>query len=126
MKVIEGSTSDIALGLIAIVEVPQLWSQWHPSVSTYRGGDWPDMEQSYRIASAISWGESMAFAGLVSWIIGQKWPLYGAIALCLVAQFFYGWFVHHPAPGNPRFDENATKKIVLPEMADLLAFIPSG
>jgi hypothetical protein len=96
----------VALGLVGMVEVPQLWSQWHPSVSTYRGGDWPDMETSYLYASLISWGESVAFGGLVSWIIGEWWPLIGVIVLCLIAQFFYGWFVHHPAPGNPRAAKN--------------------
>lgn len=123
---LKGTPAEIALGLVAIVEVPQLWSQWHPSVSTYRGGDWPDMENSYRIASAISWGESMAFAGLVAWIIEERWPIYGAIALCAVAQFFYGWFVHHPAPGNPRAAENAARHYVLPDVAELLAYIPAG
>lgn len=101
-----GQVSDqagkVALGLVAMVEVPQLWSQWHPSVSTYRGGDWPDMHTSYVYASVISWSESLMFGGLVSWIIGEWWPLAGVIALCLIAQFCYGYFESHPAEGNTR------------------------
>lgn len=97
----------IALGLFALVDIPQVWSQWHPSVSTYRGGDWPDMETSYRYASMIAWGESLALGGLISWIIGEWWPLLGTIILCLVAQVAYGYFVSHPAPGNPRAAEVA-------------------
>lgn len=99
---VSDDASKIALGLVGIIEVPQLWSQWHPSVSTYRGGDWPDMHSSYVYASWIAWSESLLFAGLVSWIIGEIWPLIGAIVLCLIAQGCYGYFVSHPAPGNPR------------------------
>lgn len=96
-----------ALGLVGLVEVPQLWSQWHPSVSTYRGGDWPDMHKSYVYASWISWAESLAFGGLVSYIVGEIWPLIGVIILCLVAQVSYGYFVTHPADGNEReIDQN--------------------
>lgn len=94
-----------ALGLVAMVEVPQLWSQWHPSVSTYRGGDWPDMHTSYVYASYIAWVESLAFGALVSWIIGEIWPLIGVVVLCLIAQVCYGYFESHPAPGNPRANE---------------------
>lgn len=100
---VSDNASKIALGLVGIIEVPQVWSQWHPSVSTYRGGDWPDMKSSYIYASWIAWIESMAFAGLVAWIIGEIWPIIGAIVLCLIAQGCYGYFVAHPAPGNPRF-----------------------
>jgi len=103
---VSGDASKVALGLVAMVEVPQLWSQWHPSVSTYRGGDWPDMHTSYVYASFISWGESLLFGGLVSWIIGEWWPMLGVIVLCIIAQFFYGYFESHPAPGNPRALEN--------------------
>lgn len=99
---VSDDASKIALGLVGIIEVPQLWSQWHPSVSTYRGGDWPDMHNSYVYASWIAWAESLAFAGLVSWIIGEIWPLIGAVVLCLVAQVCYGYFEAHPAPGNSR------------------------
>lgn len=103
---VSDSAGKIALGLFAIFETPQLWSQWHPSVSTYRGGDWPDMQRSYELASFISWGESLIIGGLISWIIDEWWPLFGAIAMCVFAQFFYGWFVSHPAPGNPRATSN--------------------
>lgn len=99
----------IALGFLAIAETPQLWSQWHPSVSTYRGGDWPDMETSYKYASVISWVESLALGGLISWFIGEWWPLIGVAVLCLIAQFCYGYFVSHPAPGNSRSTEVAGK-----------------
>lgn len=100
----------VALGLFAIAETPQLWSQWHPSVSTYRGGDWPDMETSYVYASAIAWVESLAIGGLVSWMTGEWWPMIGVILLCLVAQFCYGYFVKHPAPGNPRQPSSGSGK----------------
>jgi len=92
----------VALGIVALVEVPQVWSQWHPSVSTYRGGDWPDMHQSYIYASILAWIYSLAIAGLISWIIDAWWPFWAAVAMNVGSQFAYGYFESHPAPGNPR------------------------
>ena len=65
------------------------------------------MHKSYVYASWISWAESLAFGGLVSYIVGEIWPLIGVIILCLVAQVSYGYFVTHPADGNEReIDQN--------------------
>jgi hypothetical protein len=92
----------VALGIVALVEVPQVWSQWHPSVSTYRGGDWPDMHKSYIYASILAWIYSLMIAGLISWIIDAWWPFWGAVGMNVGSQFFYGYFESHPAPGNNR------------------------
>lgn len=98
----------VALGIVALVEVPQVWSQWHPSVSTYRGGDWPDMHKSYLYASVLAWLYSLIIAGLISWIIDAWWPLWGAIGMNIGSQFFYGYFESHPAPGNSRANKPET------------------
>lgn len=92
----------VALGIVALVEVPQVWSQWQPSVSTLRGGDWPGMEESVALGSAIAWGYSLAIAGLISWIIGEWWPLIGAAIMNVVSQSLYGHFVRNPHEDNPR------------------------
>jgi len=107
------NASKIALGIVALVEVPQVWSQWQPSVSTLRGGDWPGMVQSVKIGSAVAWGYSMALAATVSWIIGDPWPMIGAAVLCGASQFLYMYFVTHPAEDNPRAEmpEQLTKAL---------------
>jgi hypothetical protein len=99
---VSDEASKVALGIIAWVEVPQIWSQWQPSVSTLRGGDWAGMKQSVTIGSGVAWAYSLAMAGAVSWIIGETWPLWGAIVLCATSQALYTYFVTHPAPDNPR------------------------
>lgn len=102
---VSDNAGKVALGIVAMVEVPQVWSQWHPSVSTYRGGDWPDMHQSYIYASILSWIYSLGIAALISWIIDAWWPFWAAVAMNIGSQIAYGYFESHPAPGNPRKGE---------------------
>lgn len=101
----------VALGIVALVEVPQVWSQWQPSVSTLRGGDWPGMEESVRIGSAVSWAYSLAIAGLISWIIGEWWPLIGAALMNVASQSLYQHFVTHPHGDNPRASKLDTEEV---------------
>lgn len=92
----------VALGIVAWVEVPQVWSQWQPSVSTLRGGDWAGMEESVRIGSAVAWVYSLAIGGAVTVIVGEWWPLAGAVVMSAASHALYHYFVTHPAPANRR------------------------
>lgn len=92
----------VALGIVALVEVPQVWSQWQPSISTLRGGDWAGMSESIELGSRIAWAYSLAIAGLISWIIGEWWPLIGAALMNVVSHAIYRYYVEHPHPDNPR------------------------